>query len=267
MVQLTRFTVSRFGAANVTAEKKLFRESVIKAYELEFYSQDWPGGSITDGEFRTAHKHYYSLVRPGQRQQLVAPYKCHFVNFITTDPELCDFFDRLPDTGPVWDMEAVISLVREMMEVQDRKSREGRLWVDGCASKLLSLLSRQMQTDEPTRRGALRHRDTLRMVDRYIREHLDEDLPLSRLGELSNLEPTYLQKLYTAAYGKTPAQRTLDMRVTAARIALMESDSSIGEIAARCGFSSQAYFTSRFKQVVGCTPSQLRDRYRHRERT
>lgn len=212
--------------------------------------------------FRPVRKHYDSLVRPGQHQKLVPPYRCYFINFATTDPELCEFFDSLPDTGPVWDMEAIVALLREMLEVQDRKSLEGRLWVEGCAAKLLSLLTRQMPTDEPTRRGAFRHRDTLRTVDRYIREHPEEDLTLTRLGELSNLEPTYLQKFYTAAYGRTPAQRTMDIRITAARIALMEEDTPVGEIAARLGFSSQAYFTTAFKKLMRVTPGAFRARYR-----
>lgn len=168
-MQMSRFTVARFGAVNVIPDKKMFRQTVIRPYGLEFYTQDWTGGSIIDGVFRRARRYYYYLAKPGQRQQLVAPYRCHFINFVTTDQEL------------------------------------------------------------------------------------------------SNLEPTYLQKLYTAAYGRTPAQRTLDMRITAARMALQESDSSIGEIAQRLGFSSQAYFTSVFKQAVRCTPTQFRARQRKRE--
>lgn len=261
-MQLSRFVVSRFGAVSVVSKRANLKLNRIKSYEFEFYTEDGAGGTVNDGVFRPARKHYYSLVRPGQRQRLVPPYRCYFINFMTTDPELCEFFDNLPDTGPVWDMDAIVTLIRQMLEVQDRNSLEGRLWLEGCAGKLLSLLSRQMQTDEPTQRGAFRHRDTLRMVDRYIREHLDEELTLNRLGELSNLEPTYLQKLYTAAYGRTPAQRTMDMRITAARIALMEEDASVGEIAARLGFSSQAYFTTTFKKLMHVTPSAFRAKHR-----
>ena len=261
-MQPSRFVVTRFGAVSVLPKKPASLGSYIKNYEFEFYTEDSTGGTVNDGVFRPARKHYYSLVRPGQHQKLVAPYRCYFINFATTDPELCEFFDRMPDTGPVWDMDAVVATLREMLEVQDRKSLEGRLWVEGCAGKLLSLLTRQMPTDGETRRGALRHRDTLRTVDRYIREHPEEDLSLKRLGELSCLEPTYLQKLYTAAYGRTPAQRTVDMRITAARIALMEEDTPVGEIAARLGFSSQAYFTMTFKKLMHMTPSAFRAKHR-----
>lgn len=264
-MRLSRFAISRYGVANVTSEKCRGRQSVIKAYELEFYTEDCEGGRIIDGVFQPVRKHYYSLARPGQRQQLAPSYRCWFINFVTTDPELCEFFEDLPDSGPVWDMDGVVALMRELLEVQDRKSMAGQLWMEGCASKLLSLLSQQMRTDEPTRRGAFRHRDTLRMVDRYIKEHLAEDLSLERLGGLANLEPTYLQKLFAAAYGQTPAQRVQALRITQARIALTEEDTSVGEIAERLGFSSQAYFTSIFKKVMHHTPTEFRTLHRRRE--
>ena len=264
-MRLSRFVISKYGVANVTPEKCVGRQSIIKAYELEFYTEDCEGGRIIDDVFQPVRKHYYSLARPGQRQRLMPPYRCWFINFVTTDPELCEFFEDLPDSGPVWDMDGVVALMRELLEVQDRRSMAGQLWMEGCASKLLSLLSQQMRTDEPTRRGAFRHRDTLRMVDRYIKEHLAEDLTLERLGALANLEPTYLQKLFAAAYGQTPAQRVQALRITQARIALTEEDTSVGEIAERLGFSSQAYFTSIFKKVMHHTPTEFRMLHRRRE--
>lgn len=265
-MQLFHFSVGRFGAVNVQKWKHPREEVIIGAYEFEFYTEDSTGGTLTDGKFRPARKGEYNLYRPGQRQQLVPPYKCYFMNIITRDPELCDFLDRLPDNGMVWDMEGVVALLRDMMATQNKNSIEGRLWIESCACRVLSLLASQRLTREPEDRVAFLHRDELMAADRYIREHLSEELLLEQLAEMSNLDPTYFHKLYTRAYGKTPAQRTLGYRIAAAKVALAEGELSVGEIAARCGFSSASYFSSKFKEVTGKTPLQHRKSVLKREK-
>lgn len=73
-MQLPHFSLSNFGVSHVKNTKK--EASPIRFYELEFYTEDYPGGTITDGVFRAARKGYYCIYRPGQMQRLVAPYRC-----------------------------------------------------------------------------------------------------------------------------------------------------------------------------------------------
>ena len=260
-----QFSISRYGVVNIRSKKSPWPVDTINAYEFEFYTEDHPGGSLVDGKFRAVRKGYYSLCRPGQRQQLIPSYQCYFLNIITTDPELCDLFDHLPDCAELWNLEAIVELMREMMAVPDRHSLEGRLRPESCVARIVSLLAEQRLIPDPESRSAVAHRETLIMIDRYIRDHLTEDLSLKRLARLCNLDPTYFHKLFTATYGKTPAQRTQDYRILAARLALAEGILSPDEIASQCGYSSQAYFCTIFKKVTGQTPLQYREeRFRKR---
>ena len=258
MVQLPHFAILKFGTATILKRSRPQSEGIIGSYELEFYMEDYPGGTLTDGVFRAARKGHYALFRPGQRQQLVPPYKCYFLNIATQDPELCMLLERVPAFGAVWEMEAVVELVREMMAVPDKGSLPGRMWLQSCAGRVLSLVLEQQSFRIPPEPGALLHRDMLMQVDRYIRDHLTEDLSLARLAQLARLDPTYFHKLYTSAYGVTPAQRVLACRISAAKMAIAEGDLSLDEIAFRCGFSSQSYFTRKFKQATNRTPSRYR---------
>ena len=266
-VQLPHFSLSRFGLLNITPRKNLQSEYLITAYEFEFYPDAATGGTLTDGVFRPAQKQHYCLFRPGQRQQLVPPYKCYFLNIMTQDPLLCNFLDQLPDCGLLWNMDEIVETLREMMSTQDKNSLASRLFLQSCACRILSLLAHQRLPLTSSDSGAFLHRKTLMAVDRYIRDNLTEDLSLGRLSELSNLDPTYFHKLYTSVYGKSPAQRTLAYRITAAKIALNDSDLPLSDIAAQCGFSSQSYFASKFKEATGFSPSQYRRNLliRHRE--
>lgn len=250
-MQLPHFSLSNFGVIQIRKTSKLNR---IRFYELEFYTEDYSGGTITDGVFRAAKKGYYALYRPGQQQQLVGPYRCYYLNISTQDPLLCDFFDQLPDSGPMWNMDEVILQFQKMQRTEDKDSLAGRLRITACAAQVLSLLA-----DNPmSSGGSLVHREELMKADRYIREHLFEDLSLKKLAAVSNLDPTYFHKLFTRAYGKTPAQRVLSRRITAAQIALEEGNLPVAEIAAACGFSSQTYFAAKFREITGRTPSEYR---------
>ena len=250
-MQLPHFSLSNFGVIQV---QKKGKEQWIRFYELEFYTEDHTGGTVTDGVFRPARKGYYALYRPGQIQRLIGPYRCYYLNISTQDPLLCDFFDSLPDTGPMWNMDEVILQIQKMQRTEDKDSLGGRLRITACAARVLSLLA-----DNPlTSGGTLVHREDLMKADRYIREHLSEDLSLKKLAEISSLDPTYFHKLFTRVYGKTPAQRVLSRRITAAQIALEEGNLTVGEIAARCGFTSQTYFAAKFREITGRSPTEYR---------
>ena len=127
-----------------------------------------------------------------------------------------------------------------------------------CAIRLIALLARYHHAPKSADHALLRHQKTLLAADRYIREHLAEDLSLARLAKLSSLEPTYFHKLFTAAFGVTPANRVLAYRISAAKAGLIEGTLPLVELAAQCGFSSQTYFCYRFRMVTGQTPAQYR---------
>ena len=93
---------------------------------------------------------------------------------------------------------------------------------------------------------------------RYLQDHLTENITLEQLARESGLYPTYFHKLFTAAYGRTPMQKLNDYRISNATAYLASTTHSISEIAVRCGFTSQNYFTVKFKELTGQTPTQFR---------
>lgn len=255
------FSLSRFGAFDspvVKAGEVIGKERVIAAYEFEFYTQDSQGGLKNDGVFYPSRKGGCTLAKPGQVQQTVRPNRGYFMNVVTQDPELCDMLDHLPNFFILWNMSAVVKLINEMIAMEEQDSLVGRMQLHSCACRILALLSQYRQDPKKADSGVYQHRKSLLMADKYIREHLAEELTLHKLAKLCNLDPTYFHKLYTAAFGKTPAQRILGFRIAAAKTGLLERKVTLGELAGKCGFSSQTYFCYKFKQVTGMTPLQYR---------
>ena len=68
----------------------------------------------------------------------------------------------------------------------------------------------------------------------------------------------HFARQFTAATGMPPHQYVLARRIARAQPLLHpDRDLSLGEIAARVGFSDHSHFSQHFKRVVGVTPRQF----------
>lgn len=260
-MQTPIFSIHNFGAFDYSLGKHIPGESaerLVSAYEFEFYTEKKVGGLRIDGTFYQACRGGCTLTKPGQLQSVIKPYRGYYLNIVTQDPELCDMLDHLPNYFTLWNMGELVKLIHQMLEFEDRNSLVNRMQLQGLTCRILALLYRYRRNPKHADNNVLRHQKTLLMADKYIRDHLSEELSLGMLAKLCNLDPTYFHKLYTSAFGRTPAQRILGFRIAAAKTGLIESKASLGELAARCGFSSQTYFSYKFKQVTGMTPVQYR---------
>ena len=96
-------------------------------------------------------------------------------------------------------------------------------------------------------------------IQQYIREHLSEDLSLTKLGEHAHLNPTYLSRLYKQITGKGISDDILEARIEKAKTLLEEGDRKIHEIAEDIGYHSGIAFTRFFKKNMNITPQEYRD--------
>lgn len=98
----------------------------------------------------------------------------------------------------------------------------------------------------------------------YIYDHLHEDLSLKALSELTDLNASYLSKLFAKETGVSVKEFVLRAKVDTAKNMLKYSDFSSLEISLALGFSSQSAFISTFKRLTGETPKKYRD-YHYKE--
>lgn len=261
-MQCPYFTISNYGAYDSSVRKRksmILPERMISAYEFEFYTEDCTGGLMIDGVRHNAKKGFFSCTKPGQRQRMVLPYKCYFFNICTQNEELCELLDDMPQFAALWNMDDVVKIFRRMLTVENMATLENRMHLEGCILQIISLVARSRLPDAAEgKNSALQHRKILQAADKYIRTNFATDLSLADLAERFNLHPNYFHRLYTAAFGMSPAQRLLVCRITAAKMLLLTTNMPMGEIAAECGFSSQTYFGYKFKEVTQITPLQYR---------
>jgi YesN/AraC family two-component response regulator len=81
---------------------------------------------------------------------------------------------------------------------------------------------------------------------------------LSALAAEYGYSPTYLGKLFHKSIGISFSNYLTNARINHAKILLLNSKLSVGEIAEKLGYYDAGHFINQFKKTVGCTPNAYR---------
>lgn len=100
-------------------------------------------------------------------------------------------------------------------------------------------------------------RNILKCIN-YIQEHYGENITLDKLSELSNVSRATLFRYFLKLTGATPINYLNAFRLSKAREMLSQSDMSVADIAAACGFYDSSHLNRFFSRTYGCTPGQHR---------
>ena len=120
---------------------------------------------------------------------------------------------------------------------------------------LLKLARHSVLPDTP--QSSISNERLTKIMD-MIHTHYPEKLTLNAIAASINLCPEECERFFKRMTGMTLFQYLLEYRITKSREFLADPGFTIAEVAQNTGFSSQSYFTSCFKKIVGCTPNKYR---------
>jgi AraC-like DNA-binding protein len=102
--------------------------------------------------------------------------------------------------------------------------------------------------------------DTL-IALRRARDLMDRDyaseLDLDAIASAAGFSRFYFVRAFRAAYGETPGQYLSRRRVERAQDLLRSANLTVTEVCHLVGFSSLGSFSTRFRELVGMTPSEF----------
>ena len=101
----------------------------------------------------------------------------------------------------------------------------------------------------------------LRRARDHADRHYAEPLDLERLAAEARLSKYHFLRLFRATYGVTPADYVSRRRIERAQDLLRATNLTVTEVCHAVGFSSLGSFSSRFRSVVGESPSDFQTRY------
>lgn len=100
---------------------------------------------------------------------------------------------------------------------------------------------------------------------RRARDLADRDyaapLDLERLATAAGLSKYHFLRLFKATYGLTPGEYVSQRRIERAQDLLRATNLTVTEVCTAVGFSSLGSFSTRFRALVGESPSEFQARY------
>jgi AraC family transcriptional regulator len=122
-------------------------------------------------------------------------------------------------------------------------------------NKLLSITYRDSTTSS--------RYQAVEKVLQTMHEHLDEPLSLHDMAEVAQLSPYHFNRIFHQITGVPPSQFLYALRIEAAKQLLLTTKLSVTDICYETGYNSLGTFISRFTQLVGLSPSRLRQLAEH----
>jgi AraC-like DNA-binding protein len=123
--------------------------------------------------------------------------------------------------------------------------------------QLVTFLSRSYSTQRSLKVSPLTR---LASVVVHIQKRFREQLRIEELARLAHLSPSQFHRTFRRCYNTTVVQFTTQLRIHEACELLKDPAYDVTRAAMECGFNSPAFFSTRFKEFMGESPSAYRRR-------
>lgn len=168
-----------------------------------------------------------------------------------------EILPRFGDNDPL--IERLLLAVRDTLYDNDPTATP---YVDYLARAIAARLVRRhssiSRTDYiDTVRPSMASQRLQKAVD-FIEANLDRHIGLPEIANAAGLSPTHFARQFGSTVGQAPHQYVMQRRIEHAERGLVETTTSIAEIAAACGFSNQEHLTRLFRRARGTTPAAYR---------
>ncbi|MFB9273908.1 response regulator transcription factor [Cohnella cellulosilytica] len=131
-------------------------------------------------------------------------------------------------------------------------------WPEAYAS-----MKRKLEERLEERRRAKSLHLCIRQAMDYLQVHYMDELTMETLCEEVHMSPAYFSRLFQKETGVTFTAYLTNLRLQEAKRLLVHTDYPVYEIAERAGYRNTRYFMKLFKETVGFTPTEYRERPGH----
>ncbi len=147
--------------------------------------------------------------------------------------------------------------LRRLHIALQRDAEEGMETLE-CESRLIWTLVELLKRygDQPTAPATVRREDgAIQRACDYLHAHHVDGVSLTELAAVTSLSQYHLLRTFRDMIGMPPHAYQESLRIRHAQQLLADGKPLI-EVAHAVGYSSQAHFTQRFKQIIGVTPGK-----------
>jgi AraC-like DNA-binding protein len=153
----------------------------------------------------------------------------------------------LPRSGPIPFPEETLRTVKQLVESSKDQQR---------FSDLLQRLEAGRKTSQASQAWMVAER-----AEAYIKQHYAEELTNGEISRALHFHINYITRCMKETFQCTPLTYLQRYRIEQAKLLLVKTDLRIAAVAERVGFPNAPYFSNCFRQRVGMTPLQFRQRF------
>lgn len=164
----------------------------------------------------------------------------------------------------VEDSPKIAGMIRQILEIM-RNTEE--FYIDEAKGILAALLVNIARENSAQRVDTEAHDDMAERVTTpishaldYITLHYMEPLKIEDLAKWCHISETHFRRIFSSYMNMSPLEYINLVRIQTACEYLKKTDSSVSDIAHKCGFSTMSTFNRNFKQVMGVSPCEWRKR-------
>ena len=163
-----------------------------------------------------------------------------------------EYFDRLHISAEKYLPDSFRSY-RELIHMENL--RQVRQWLQQLCENLAQLIGREKEARYP---GIIS--EAVALID----QHFCENLSLVEVASHLNLNPSYFSTLLKKYTGCSFTELIGQRRIEQAKKQLCGSNEKIYKIGRSVGYDDKCYFNRIFKQMVGVSPGEYREREKNR---
>lgn len=145
----------------------------------------------------------------------------------------------------------IVQGMREVIEYSRSPLASGPHLAELTLEKVLVMAAAQSESG-----GVLDER--VETVLQTLHQHLTRPWHEKEMAQIAHLSTSRFGHLFRETIGMSPVKYLAKMRIDHAKTLLLSTATPIKEIAKQVGFDDALHFSTRFSQLVGCSPSRFR---------
>lgn len=151
--------------------------------------------------------------------------------------------------------------VNEMFNAMTHPSSGYKFTVIGALYKLFGIITDNHLYTDSTASDSIsgdKNVPKLKNVLSFIRNNYDKQITLNDMAFAAGMSPKYFCYFFKDMTGKTPVEYLNIYRIEKACRKLLNTDTSVTDIAFSCGYNDLSYFIKTFKHIKQVTPAKYR---------
>ncbi len=130
----------------------------------------------------------------------------------------------------------------------------------GIHRMMLETVGRFREGEKEGKKGGAEQKKVIRKVMEIVESRYREELTLPSIAQEVYLTPSYLSYLFKKQTGHSLIKYITTVRLEEAKKLLKGSSLKVSEVAKRVGYQNDSYFNITFKNNLGISPTQYRER-------